>query len=116
MMGGSGRDSVALNRYRGMTMTSSHRSRTDSGTGLHIATITHGGRIWGTYLEFDDDPTRPDVYLARLRFDVANPTNLEEAPRTTVIIIEESYQEAVTKARDFDDRQLEALLRSALPD
>tara|TARA_B100001765_G_scaffold148176_1_gene94780 strand:+ start:510 stop:680 length:171 start_codon:yes stop_codon:yes gene_type:complete len=56
------------------------------------------------------------MYLARLRFDVANPTNVEETPRTTVIIIEESYQEAVAKARDFDDRQLEALLRSALPD
>ena len=99
-----------------MTMKSSHRPQAGAGTGLHIATITHGGRIWGTYLEFEDDPTRPDMYLARLRFDVANPTNLEEAPRTTVIIIEESYQEAVAKARDFDDRQLEALLRSALPD
>ena len=97
-------------------MKSSHRPQAGSGTGLHITTITHGGRIWGAYLEFEDDPTRPDMYLARLRFDVANPTNLEEAPRTTVIIIEESYQEAVAKARDFDDRQLEALLRSALPD
>ena len=56
------------------------------------------------------------MYLARLRFDVANPTNLEEPFHTTVIIIEETYEEAVTKARSFDDRQLEGLLRSALPD
>ena len=36
--------------------------------------------------------------------------------RTTVIIIEESYEGAVARARGFDDRQLEGLLRSALPD
>ena len=56
------------------------------------------------------------MYLARLRFDVANPTNLEEPFHTTVIIIEETYEEAVTKARSFDDRQFEGLLLSALPD
>jgi hypothetical protein len=33
-----------------------------------------------------------------------------------VIIIEESYEEAVAKARGMDDRQLSALLRSALPE
>ena len=97
-------------------MTTLHRSTGRAGRGLHVATITHGGRIWGAYLEFDDDPKRPDVYLARLRFDVANPTNLEEPFHTTVIIIEETYEEAVTKARSFDDRQLEGLLLSALPD
>ena len=93
-----------------------HGSAPGSSRGLHVATIAHTGRIWDAYLEFDDDPQRPDAYRARLRFDAANAVDLEKPPRTTVIIIEESYEEAVAKARGFDERQLEALLRSALPD
>lgn len=83
--------------------------------GLHVATLTHEGRIWDAYLEFDDDPHRPTSYRGRLRFDPAD----EEsglAARTTVLIIEDSYEEAVAKARSFDNRQLQGLLRSALPD
>ena len=48
---------------------------------------------------------------------LADSTDFEDPqPRTTVIIIEESYEEAVAKARRFDERSLEGLLRSALPD
>jgi hypothetical protein len=87
-----------------------------SAPGLHVATLAHDGRIWDAYLEFDDDPHRPDVYRARLRFDAADSVDFAEEPtRTTVIIIEESYEKAVIKARSFDDRQLQGLLRSALP-
>lgn len=85
--------------------------------GLHVATIAHGRRIWDAYLEFDDDPHRPDLYRARLRFDAAASDDFADDPiRTTVIIIEKSYEEAVAKARSFDDRQLKGLLRSVLPD
>jgi len=83
--------------------------------GLHIATIAHGGLLWDTYLEFDGDPHQPRSFRGRLRF---NQDGSEEAPastQTTVIIIEESYEEAVARARSFDDRQLQALLSSALP-
>jgi hypothetical protein len=84
---------------------------------LHVATIAHSGRIWDTYVEFDDDPHRPEVYRALLRFDAADTIDLEDLPvKTAVIIIEESYEMAVAKARSFDERQLEGLLRSALPD
>ncbi|HIF21504.1 MAG TPA: hypothetical protein EYQ27_06235 [Gemmatimonadetes bacterium] len=84
---------------------------------LHVATITHSGRIWDTYVEFDDDPHRPEIYRARLRFDAADAIDFEDLPvKTAVIIIEESYEMAVAKARNFDERQLEGLLRSALPD
>lgn len=99
-------------------MTPSRRpSAPGSAPGLHVATIAHRRRIWDAYLEFDDDPQRPDVYRARLRFDAADSTDVVGEPvRTTVIVIEDSYEEAVAKARSFDDRQLEGLLRSALPD
>ncbi len=94
-----------------------HPSAPGSVPGLHVATIAHRRRIWDAYLEFDDDPHRPDLYRARLRFDAADSTDFAEEPaRTTVIVIEQSYEEAVAKARSFDDRQLEGLLRSALPD
>ncbi len=88
-----------------------------SSPGLHIATIAHDGRIWDAYLEFDDDPHRPDMYRARIRFDPADAVDFETPrPKTTVIIIEESYEQAVAKARGFDERSLEAMLRSALPE
>ncbi|MCH2470903.1 MAG: hypothetical protein MK486_12935 [Gemmatimonadetes bacterium] len=94
-----------------------HPSAPGSVPGLHVATIAHRRRIWDAYLEFDDDPHRPDLYRARLRFDAADASDFVGKPvRTTVIVIEQSYEEAVAKARSFDDRQLQGLLRSALPD
>ena len=94
-----------------------HPSAPGSVPGLHVATIAHRRRIWDAYLEFDDDPHRPDLYCARLRFDAADASDFVGEPvRTTVIVIEQSYEEAVAKARSFDDRQLQGLLRSALPD
>ena len=84
--------------------------------GLHVATIAHVGRIWDAFLEFDGDPQRPDIYRGRLRFEPANASAGEGPTRTAIIIIETSYEEAVNRARDLDDRQLEGLLRSALPE
>lgn len=90
-------------------------SSSGSVPGLHVATITHESRIWDAYLEFDDDPRRPTSYRGRLRFDPADEGEGDPA-RTTVIIIEDSYEEAVAKARSLDSRQLQGLLRSCLPD
>ncbi|MEX2466647.1 MAG: hypothetical protein WD995_07030 [Gemmatimonadota bacterium] len=83
-----------------------------------MATLTYEGRIWDAYLEFDDDPRRPTSYRGRLRFDPPDEASepADGAARTTVIIIEDSYEEAVAKARTFDTRQLQGLLRSSLPD
>ena len=83
--------------------------------GLHVATVAHASRIWDAYLDLDDDPHRPEVYRGRIRFEIAGEEGFHEAPRTTVIIIEESYEAAVAKARAFDDRALQGLLRSCLP-
>ena len=96
-------------------MTASHPHTSGSRAGFHFATIAHEGHIWDAYVEFDEDPRRPQSYRARVRFDQAGEVD-PVTTRTTVIIIEESYEEAVAKARSFDDRQLQALLRSALPD
>ena len=96
-------------------MTSGPHARSpDSVPGLHVATLTWEGRIWEAYLEFDDDPRRPTSYRARIRFDPGEDSG-DEPARTTVIIIEDSYEEAVAKARSFDVRQLQGLLRSVLP-
>lgn len=84
--------------------------------GMHITSLAHGGRIWEAFLEFDGDPHRPEVYRARIRFEPANAGEGEAPIRTTVLIIEAAYEEAVAKARAFDDRQLSGLLRSCLPD
>jgi hypothetical protein len=86
-------------------------------TGVHVGTFAHEGLLWDAYLEFADDPRRPRSFRGRLRFDrAAGPDGAGESAQTTVIIIEDSYEEAVAKARGMDDRQLASLLRSALPD
>ena len=87
-----------------------------SAPGLHVATIAHEGLIWDAYLEFENDLHRPTTYRGRLRFEPPTGDAGPAGTSTTVIIIEESYEEAVAKARTFDDRQLQGLLRSALPD
>ena len=84
--------------------------------GLHVATIAHGGLIWDAYLELADDLRHPPSFRGRLRFERAAPDGTGVTAETAVIIIEDSWEEAVARARGMDERQLEGLLRSALPD
>jgi len=88
----------------------------DAEAGLHVATLAHDGLIWDAYLDFENDLHRPTIYRGRLRFEPPSGDDTPGSTQTTVIIIEESYEEAVAKARGFDDRQLKGLLRSTLPD
>jgi len=85
-------------------------------TGLHVATIAYGGLLWDAYLDFVDDPRRSRSFRARIRFERTAPDGTAVTAETAVIVIEDSYEEAVAKVRAMDDRQLQALLRSALPD
>jgi hypothetical protein len=99
-----------------MNAGSQHPSPASPSSGHHLATISHEGRFWDVYLEFDEDPRTPTSFRALLCFFPGDPGDDEEAARTTVIIIENSFEEAMLKARSLDDRQLQSLLRSALPD
>jgi len=83
--------------------------------GQHLATVSHEGRFWDVYLEFDDDPRRPDSYRAVLAYSPADRNEGEETLRTTAVIIEPSYEQAVRKARALEDHQFTAFLRSLLP-
>ena len=83
--------------------------------GQHLATIDHEGRPWDVYLQLEDDPLRPDVFRALLCYFPVEPGEEEKAARTTAIFIEDSYEAVVLKAQEFNDLQLAALLRSALP-
>ena len=86
----------------------------DSVPGLHIATIAYEGLIWDAWLEFESDLHQATGHRARIRFEP--PTGEGSDPtETAVIFIEDSYEAAVAKARSFDDRQLQNLLRSTLP-
>jgi hypothetical protein len=82
--------------------------------GQHLATISHEGRFWDVYLEFEEDARRPDSFRARLAFSPGDPADDEGMRRTTVVIIEDTFDDAIRKARGFDDRHLAALLRSLL--
>jgi len=84
--------------------------------GQHLASISHAGRFWEVYLEFSDDPRRPSSYRGLLCFSPADSEGEAASHRTTAIIIEESYEEAVRKARGFKAYQLQGLLRSVLPE
>jgi hypothetical protein len=83
---------------------------------MHLATIAHEGRLWDVYLDFESDPHRPTSFRARMRFEPPPGDEGSSRTETTVIIIEDSYEDAVAKARRFDDRQLQGLLRSTLPE
>ena len=88
-----------------------HRPR-----GQHLATVSHQGRFWDVFLEFNDDPRRPDVYRALLCFAPSDLDSGEQPVRTANIIVESTYDDVVRKARGFEEHQLLGLLRSALPD
>ncbi len=81
----------------------------------HIATIVHAGHLWDAYVDFENDARDPAACRARLRFEPPPGDEGLVSARTTVIIIEDSWEDALAKARSFDDRQLQGLLRSALP-
>ena len=84
--------------------------------GHHMATISHGGRFWDVYVEFEDQTA--DSYTARgvLCFFPADANEGERAVRTAPILIENSREEALARARTFEEHQLTGLLRSCLPD
>jgi hypothetical protein len=84
-------------------------------SGQHLATVSHDGRFWDVYLEFEDDLRRPDAFRALLAYSPADRADGETMLRTIPIIIEASYEEAVRRARDLEDHQLIAFLRSLLP-
>jgi len=83
--------------------------------GQHLATVSHDGRFWDVYLEFEDDPRRPDSYRALLAYSAADRNEGEDTLRTAPVIIEPSYEEAVAKARRLENHQLVAFLRSVIP-
>ena len=99
-----------------MTTTTDPPRPPPPSNGQHLATISHDGRFWEVYLEFSDDPRQPSSYRGLLCFSLADNEGEEAARRTTTIIIEDSYEEAVRKARAFGDHQLQGLLRSLLPE
>jgi hypothetical protein len=98
-----------------MDPSAKNPAQRSASSGHHLATISHEGRFWDVYVEFDDDPRRPETFRALLSYFPGDPGDEEEEVRTTVIIIEDSFEDAMVKARGLEDIQLQALLRSALP-
>jgi hypothetical protein len=98
-----------------MNASTKNPSQPPPSSGHHLATIGHEGRFWDVYLEFEDDPRRPETFRALLCYFPGDPGDGEEAARTAVIIIEDTFEDAIMKARGLEDVQLQALLRSVLP-
>lgn len=84
-------------------------------SGQHLATISHEGRFWDVYLEFEDDVRRPTSHRALLAYSPADRGEGEDLLRTIPVIIEPSYEQAVRKAQALEEHQLVAFLRSMLP-
>jgi len=84
--------------------------------GHHVATVSHEGRFWDVYVEFDEDPRRTDSFGGLLCFSPAADGGVAGGPvRTATILIESSYEEVLHRARQFEIHHLVALLRSCLP-
>ena len=86
------------------------------GDAQHLTTISHEGRFWEVFMEFEPEAANDPSCRAKFRFDPADADEGEEPARTAVIVIESSYEDAMRKARGFPDQQLGALLRSVLPE
>ena len=84
-------------------------------SGIHLATVSHDGRFWDVYVDFEHDPTMPDSHRGFLSFAPAD-GGPEDSVRTATILIEDSDQAVFRKAQGLGDRILVALLRSALPE
>jgi hypothetical protein len=83
--------------------------------GQHLANLSHGGRIWDVFLEFEPEPPDPRTHRALLCFAPSDLNAGESATRTTYIIVEASHEAAVRRAKGLEERQLVGLLRSTLP-
>lgn len=81
------------------------------GVRVHLATLPHEGRFWDAFVEFVDDPARPDAHLARLCFVPADAEDRAPA-HTAVIIIEPSAEAVLDHARSLARHQMAAMLRS----
>lgn len=84
--------------------------------GQHLATVSHEGRFWDVYVEFNNDPRHRDSFRALLCFSPADRNDGENPVRTTTIIVEDSPQEVLARARSLETHHLIGLLRSCLPD
>ena len=84
--------------------------------GQHLTTISYDGHFWDVYLEFQDAPRIPMSYRGLLCFSPSTGADGESALRTAAILIEDSSETVESKARAFEDFQLQSLLRSLLPD
>lgn len=83
--------------------------------GQHLATVSHDGRFWEVYLEFEDTPRGTDRYRALLAFSPVDRAEGELTIRTIPLLIEDSYEEVVQRARRLEEHHFTAMLRSLLP-
>lgn len=82
--------------------------------GHHLATVSHEGRFWDVYLEFEEPEHRGDSARGRLAFSAADDEEAADALRTAVIFLESTQDDVLRKAREFETHQLISLLRSCL--
>jgi hypothetical protein len=83
--------------------------------GHHLTTASHDGRFWDVYLEFEEHRGSGDRFRAVLAFSPVDRAEGERTLRTIPVIVEDTYDEVVQRARLLDDHQLSAFLRSLLP-
>ena len=88
---------------------------TSEGSNAHLATVSYDGRFWDVYLDFEDTLSSHDSRRALLRFAPAD-GEPSEGVKTAAILIEDSEELVVQKARSLEEHTLVALLRSVLPD
>jgi hypothetical protein len=83
--------------------------------GQLLSTVSHEGRFWDVYLEFEDDLRRSNRYRALLAFSPVDRAEGEGTLRTIAVLIEDSYEEVIHRARLLESHHLSAFLRSLLP-
>jgi hypothetical protein len=83
--------------------------------GQHLTTVSHAGRFWDVYLEFEDNPKQLEHFRGLLAFAPVDRAEGESTVRTIPILIETSYERVVQRAQMLEMHQLSSFLRSLLP-
>lgn len=83
--------------------------------GQHLRTLSHEGRFWDVYLEFEDSGRHTDHFRGLLAFVPIDQGEDAQPIRTISVLIETSYEGVLERARMLKAHQLEGFLRSLLP-
>ena len=86
-----------------MTASKGNPASAPPSSGHHLATISHDGRFWDVYIEFEDDPRRPDIEFRRGDANSDSKHNITDAVFILRYLFTGGQTPSCLKAADTND-------------